>query len=75
MAKAKKENSPHGTGICQLGYKLILAGQTNEKVLAAILKKFPEANTKMTSVAWMRNKLRKEGKKVKTQGELKLKAA
>lgn len=75
MAKARKAKAAHGTGVCQLGYKLIREGKTNEQVLAAIHKKFPESQLKIGGVGWLRNKLRKDGEKIRTNGELKKKAA
>lgn len=75
MAKARKPKAPHGTGVCALGYKMIREGKTNQQVLAAIQKKFPESKLQLGGVGWMRNKLRKDGEKIKTNNELKAKKA
>ena len=64
MAKAEK------AGVCQTAYALIRAGRTNQQVLAAIGKKFPKSAFGMASVAWCRNKLRREEKGIKTNREL-----
>ncbi len=70
-----KAKAAHGTGVCGFGYELIRAGKTNEQVLAAVQKKFPESNLKMGGVGWLRNKLRKDGEKILTNGELKARMA
>jgi len=41
-------------------------GLSNEEVLAAVKKAFPESSTSMASINWYRNKLRSEGYDVKT---------
>ena len=64
MAKTEK------AGVCQTAYTLIRAGRTNQQVLAAIGKKFPKSAFGMASVAWCRNKLRREEKGIKTNREL-----
>lgn len=74
MAKAKTEKKAKA-GVCQFGYTLIRQGKTNAQVLAAIQKKFPESQLKIGGVGWMRNKLRKDGEKIKTNLELKAKPA
>ena len=40
--------------------KAILAGKTNEEVLADVLTRFPDAATTLGSISWYRSKLRKE---------------
>lgn len=75
MAKAKKAKAAHGTGVCQLGYKMLREGKTNEQILAAIQKKFPESKLQIDGVGWLRNKLRKDGEKVPMNRELKAKKA
>ena len=57
-------------GVCQTAYRLIRAGKTNQQVLAEIGKKFPKSAFGMASVAWCRNKLRREEKGIKTNREL-----
>lgn len=69
--KAKAKKAAHGSGVCQLGYKLIRDGKTNDQVLTAIQKKFPESRLQIGGVGWMRNKLRKDGEKIPTNLELK----
>ena len=59
-AKADKPKETIG-GLCR---ELIMAGKTNPEVLAAVVKKFPDAKTTINSVNWYRNDLRKKGKKV-----------
>lgn len=71
MAKAKPAKIAHGSGVCELGYKMIRDGKDNATVLAAIQKKFPDSRCGIGGVGWMRNKLRKAGEKIKTNLELK----
>lgn len=54
--------APKGTGIGAFCTGLIEKGKSNEEVLEAVRKKFPEAATSASSVAWYRNKLKSEGK-------------
>lgn len=76
MAKAKKvEKAAHGTGVCELGRKLLREGKTNEQILAAIQKKFPSSALKIGGVGWLRNDLRKKGEKILTNGEIKARMA
>ena len=71
MAKKKKavKKAAHNTGVCAYGRELIRAGKTNAQVLAAIQKKFPTSQLKIGGVGWIRNDLRKQGEKVKTNAE------
>lgn len=64
----KKERKP---GIGALAVELIRSGKTNEQVLEAIQKKFPDSKATIQSVGWYRNKLRSDGEKVPTARELK----
>lgn len=73
--KAKKAKIAHGTGVTQLAYEQIRKGKTNEQTLEAVMKKFPESRLGIAGVSWCRNKLRKDGEKVKKQSELKGKTA
>lgn len=57
-------------GVGKLAEELILAGSTNEQVLAAIQAKFPEAKTTKASVNWYRNKLRADHPDVQTSREI-----
>jgi hypothetical protein len=59
--KADGEGKPRGQGIGAFCMDLILKGKTNESVLEAVGKKFPDASTSAASVAWYRNKLKSEG--------------
>lgn len=70
MAKKKSKKAAHGTGIVAHCRKLILEGKTNQQVLVAIQKKFPESLLGLGGVGWVRNDLRKKGEKVKTNREL-----
>lgn len=60
--KAKVSSKPRGQGIGAFCMDLILKGKSNDEVLAAVAKKFPDASTSASSVAWYRNKLKSEGK-------------
>jgi hypothetical protein len=62
-AKAKPvSDKPKKKGIGAFCEALILKKKTNEEVLAAVGKEFPDASTSDSSISWYRNKLRKEGK-------------
>jgi len=50
----------HWKAVGESAKKEILAGKTNEQVLASVKKAFPVAQTSMKSVAWYRSKLRRE---------------
>ncbi len=67
MAAKKTDKKP---GVINFAYDLIRQGKTNQFVLAAIQKKFPESNLKIGGVGWCRNKLRENGEKIKTNREL-----
>ena len=67
-AEQPKEKTP---GVGDVAKDLIRGGQTNEEVLAAIKKQFPNAKTSMASINWYRNKLRGDGENVPTARELK----
>lgn len=73
VAKEKKVGvSRPVLGIGKVARELIAEGKTNEEVLAAVLKKFPTASTKIASIAWYRNDMIKKGEKgVKHQSEVK----
>jgi hypothetical protein len=53
--------------------KAILAGKTNEEVLADVFARFPDAATTLGSISWYRSKLRKEhgDEKVKPDAAIK----
>ncbi|MFA6064043.1 MAG: hypothetical protein WC736_15750 [Gallionella sp.] len=57
---AKKAAAPKKQGIGAYCTELIRNGKTNEEVLAAVKRKFPDANTSAASVSWYRNKLKDE---------------
>lgn len=67
-AKPKREKS---TGIGDVAIAALRDGKTNEEALAAVKKAFPKADTKISAIAWYRNKLRGDGEKVKTAREVK----
>jgi hypothetical protein len=68
--KTEKKPRVQKDGVGKLAQELILAGGDNESVFNAVKAKFPEAKTSMASINWYRNKLRGEGKGVKTSREL-----
>lgn len=49
---------PKKQGIGAFCIDLIKKGKSNEEVLAAVKKQFPDANTSASSVAWYRNKVK-----------------
>lgn len=55
------DKAPRGLGIGAFCKELIIAGKSNEEVLTAATKKFPDNKTSAASVAWYRNKLKSEG--------------
>lgn len=59
ISKAKKAAavSTRKPGIGALCMELIGQEKTNDQILAAVQKKFPEANTTTKSIAWYRSKL------------------
>lgn len=59
-----KVNRPAGKGVGAYSRELIRAGKSNAQVLEMVMKKFPDANTTVSSVSWYRNNMRKEGEKV-----------
>lgn len=60
--KADGGAKPRGRGIGAYACEMVLKGKSNEEVVEAVLKKFPDASTSASSVAWYRNKLKNEGK-------------
>lgn len=52
--------------IGRVAEKALRDGLSNEEVLQAVKKTFPDSNTSMASINWYRNKLRSEGEDVKT---------
>jgi hypothetical protein len=66
MAETKEKKRGVGTAATEA----IMGGATNDETLAAVHKEFPEANTSIASINWYRNKMRADGKKVKTSREL-----
>ena len=79
MAKTAKEKAPKvkkekKAGVGALAVTLLLEGKTNEQTLAAVKKAFPKSSVSASSIAWYRNNLRANGKKVPTARELKAKA-
>ena len=74
-AKAAGKKSKSKKGVGDIAIAALRAGKTNEQALAAVKAAFPKASTKMSSIAWYRNKLRDDGEKVKTARELRKAAA
>lgn len=71
MAKeTDKTPKKRGSGIGDAIRDLLRAGKTNPDILEAIKKKFPDANTSLSSINWYRGKLRAEGEKVPSGREL-----
>jgi hypothetical protein len=66
-----KEKKP---GVGDLAIQLLRDGKSNEDVLAAVQKKFPDSAVSISSIAWYRNKLRSDGEKVPTARDVKKKA-
>jgi hypothetical protein len=56
-AKKAGEQKERGPGIGKFCFDLIGKGKTNDEILAAVRKQFPDAKTSAASVAWYRNKL------------------
>lgn len=75
-AKAKSAPKPRAKkeGVGALAVKLLLEGKTNEEALAAVKRAFPKSSVSASSIAWYRNKLRSDGRKVPTARELKAKS-
>lgn len=72
MAKAKKATKvKHGTGVVQFIYGELRKNKTNEEILKVLTAKFPESRAGIAGIGWCRNKLRKDGEKIKTNLELK----
>ena len=83
-AAVKKEKAPKTPGVGSIACQLIEKGDTahpaktgqagtfmtNQEVLDAVLKQFPQANTKLASINWYRNDLRTKGKKVPQNREI-----
>jgi len=59
-------------GVGETAIALLKKGLTNEEVLEAIQKKFPEARTSPASIRWYRNEARKTDATVPTQTRVKL---
>jgi hypothetical protein len=59
---AKPGAKPRGKGIGAFCESLILEGKSDNEVLAAARRQFPDASTKEASIKWYRNKLLKEGR-------------
>lgn len=61
QASAASAKGLKKVGIGAFCMELIRKGQSNEEVLAAVQKQFPDASTSASSIAWYRNKLKSEG--------------
>lgn len=77
MPAKKAAKKKVGTGVVARACELILQGKTNEQVATVLKKEFKGSKVANggTGISWCRNKLRKEGKRVKTNRELMAKAA
>jgi len=62
VATTTKTGKPRAEGVGTFCERLILEGKSNEEVLAAAKKQFPDKNPSPSSVNWYRNKLKREGK-------------
>ena len=70
--KAPKEPKVKKPGVGDVAREMIMKGATNDEVLAAVQKQFPDGKTGMASINWYRNQLRQEhGDDVKTSREMK----
>lgn len=74
MAKDKKAVDK-GPTIGSVARENLKAGKTNEQVLEAVKKQFPDGGTSLQSVSWYRNDMRSKGDKVSTAKEAKAKQA
>lgn len=74
-AAAPAEPAEKRRTIGDVACEAILAGKTNQEALDAVKAEFPDGNTSLSSINWYRNKLRKDGKPVKSARELKAEAA
>lgn len=55
--------------IQEVAEELLVQGLTDEAVLAAVLDRFPEADTSKASVSWYRSQGRKKGLPIPSQKE------
>ena len=60
--KVKKEPKPRRVSVSSMAEELILAGQTNERVFAALKEKFKLSDDKKNYPSWYRCRLRRQGK-------------
>lgn len=58
-------------GIGTVVQEQLLAGKSNDAVLAAVKAEFPESNTSKATVSWYRNNMRAKGEKVPSAREAK----
>lgn len=70
MSDEEKQKKEPKQGVGYVATQAILAGKTNEEAFADVQKAFPESKVSMASINWYRNKLRQDGKDVKTSREL-----
>lgn len=59
--KPPKESKPRGQGIGDFCKTQIAAGLTNAQILDALSKAIPGTNTKIASINWYRNDMKKKG--------------
>ena len=62
MSEQDVEKKPRGKGIGARAMELIIEGKTNEEVIAIVRDEIEGANPTSATIAWYKNKLRKEGK-------------
>ena len=60
--------------IGSVAQQAIKDGLNNEEALAAVIKKFPDADTKVSSINWYRNRMRRENSRVPSARDLKARA-
>ena len=72
MTAKKKATAKKSAGVVARACELILQGKTNDQVASVLKKEFRGSKVANggTGISWCRNKLRKEGKRVKTNREL-----
>jgi predicted nucleic acid-binding Zn ribbon protein len=70
-----EEAKPAKRGIGTVIKERLVAGDTNEAVLAAVKAEFPESATSEKTVSWYRNDLRRKGEKVPSAAEARKAAA
>lgn len=70
MSEEAKTKTPK-RGVGTVIREQLLAGATNDVVLAAVKAEFPESSTTLSTVSWYRNDMRRAGQKVPSALEAK----